>query len=524
MTSGGTEGKPGLRIALLAIVIAVLAPLVVFGGHLPRFVTSDGGLDRSQCARSALAPPAPPGRVVVVIVDGLGYEHFEGMSELEWLRDLGAYRPLLVEFPSYTTPAILSFVTGIGPRDSGVRLNAPTRAVTEGIDHIGAVAQDAALPIDFFDGGWAPLGEVVFATEATLWRGRLAAEVGPFVAHGDRGLRLLYFGAVDREGHRHGAASSAYAEAGQLAARYLRRVWTTLDPARDRMMMVSDHGHLATGGHGGVEPEVMRATVLVAGAGVARGAALEPRPMVDVASTIAVLAGMSPPGCNVGQPMLDMLTVPETERARLLAPAFDQAAGLHCRLMDHPSCAARAATTVMLSAGDPGALERGSAVLAGMRASRQAAQVLAARSGRIMRLAVAVVLLFGFIGWRLRRKAIPPASTWVFPFVLLGIYFGVLVAMGYRLTFSIIPPQIVVIRDATIASVPALAATFWLARRRPRGAAAATLFGATAPFALMAAYAGVEHAVLPSPHVGMLILLWGPAVLGACLVALVLRA
>src|SRR6185369_3515274 len=88
----------------------------------------------------------------------------------------------------------------------------------------------------------------------------------------------------------------------------------------------SDHGHRARGGHGGVEPEVLGAVFVAAGAGLEHGRRLPPARMRDLASTLALLGALPVPRDNLGAPMLDALALPGAERARRLAPVWRQRA------------------------------------------------------------------------------------------------------------------------------------------------------------------------------------------------------
>src|SRR5581483_4311269 len=107
-------------------------------------------------------------------------------------------------------------------------------------------------------------------------------------------LAFLHFDDVDRAGHAFGAASPAYRRAAERADAWLARLSAALDPERDVLVALSDHGHQALGGHGGDEPSVRRAFLVARGAGIEPGAQAEAR-MRDVPLLIARLAGIEPP-------------------------------------------------------------------------------------------------------------------------------------------------------------------------------------------------------------------------------------
>ncbi len=90
-------------------------------------------------------------------------------------------------------------------------------------------------------------------------------------------LSFVYLGAVDAVGHVLGAGS-AYREAARAAD---RRVGRLLGAVRSRpsvadeawtTVVITDHGHLDQGGHGGREPEVATAWAAAAGSGCPAGA------------------------------------------------------------------------------------------------------------------------------------------------------------------------------------------------------------------------------------------------------------
>jgi Type I phosphodiesterase / nucleotide pyrophosphatase len=159
------------------------------------------------------------------------------------------------------------------------------------------VATRAGLPTLLAVSGWPPLalaedGGPLFAeasrrefvavaeTSMAAWNEadesvtELAAGI---LAEGDAPrLSFVYLGAVDAAGHIAGAgavyrdaALAADRRVGRLLAAvrsrpsYPREAWTAV--------VVTDHGHLDRGGHGGREPEVATAWVAAAGPGLDSG-------------------------------------------------------------------------------------------------------------------------------------------------------------------------------------------------------------------------------------------------------------
>src|SRR6185369_7703200 len=127
------------------------------------------------------------------------------------------------------------------------------------------------------------------------------------------------------------------------------------DLEQDAIVVVSDHGHIAPGGHGGLEPEVTHAFFLGAGSIFRRGVELGERPMRDVASTLSLLAGVRTPATNLGRPMLDALALEDEVDSIAYAAPFDQATKMLCSLHESPRCAEVPAMLARLRKPDPAA-------------------------------------------------------------------------------------------------------------------------------------------------------------------------
>ena len=81
-------------------------------------------------------------------------------------------------------------------------------------------------------------------------------------------LLVVHLGAPDDVAHRSGTKSSAYAAAARAADAALGRL-TAHAAADDIVVVTSDHGNTAAGGHAGPEDDVVRIPLVVAGPGVA---------------------------------------------------------------------------------------------------------------------------------------------------------------------------------------------------------------------------------------------------------------
>ncbi len=223
--------------------------------------------------------------------------------------------------PTWSGPCWATIATGRSVAEHGIAGNDLTgHRLAEYPDFV-TLATQAGLPTLLTISGWPPLAlaedggplfaeatrrEFVPVTELSLAAWDTADETatalteealaGPDVPR----LSFVYLGAVDITGHATGAGPAyraAARAADQRAGRLLAAVRSR--PAYDEegwtVVIVTDHGHLDGGGHGGREPEV--ATAWAAGA----GPGIDPHgpPPVTRQAEIAplVLAGLGwPPG------------------------------------------------------------------------------------------------------------------------------------------------------------------------------------------------------------------------------------
>lgn len=192
-------------------------------------------------------------------------------------------------------------VTGRPPLYSGVRINGPRPALPWD-----------SLPKRAAVGGYAVRWDAErFRNFASLL---LLPDDAERIESGDalppakpRTLDLLYDGRIDRAAHHHGTAGDAHRAAVTGAAARAERIWRSLDPSKDLLVIVSEHGHRVRGGHGGAEPEASRAMLIAAGKGVSNAGILRSGWMRDLAPTLARLLGVEEPADSLGAPMTELL-------------------------------------------------------------------------------------------------------------------------------------------------------------------------------------------------------------------------
>lgn len=305
-------------------------------------------------ARTAPAPgpshPAITRRVVLVVVDGLAAWAAAPLPELGRLRSIGAHAVAHSHRPSLSRPNYVSILSGVPPVASGVRTNAYYRRVD--LDSLPRRAAAMGLPSAFVTDSASSVATLFrgdFAEVAyTTWDGGLHEATRLALAR-DYRLVVLLPSAVDDCAHSRRMASPACRATAIDVDRYLGEVAAQLDLERDTLIITADHGHVASGGHGGTEAAVLQVPLVMVGAGIVPGADLGEPGLIDVAPTIAALLGLPAPVHGLGAPLLAGLALPDrvrvavadaTERrvARNLAVvSAEQDAGARARAAARPA-------------------------------------------------------------------------------------------------------------------------------------------------------------------------------------------
>ena len=495
---------PVVAAAILVVLSGYMTIRLGMAGarFMPTLNITDPALARSNPILNE--PPARLSRqVVIAVVDGLRLRDSYGLPFLDSLRRIGVDASASSHYPTFSRPNYVSIVTGVPPRWSGVRTNqynAQTlidslmdRALAADLSAGYASNYSPGLPIMFtraVAGASAPGPLYVSAFDEmhyVQWPGGFVNATRHLV-HQRHPLVVLIHGAVDDTGHEFGADSEEYRAAAREVDDDLRAALADIDLARDTVIVVADHGHTDSGGHGGLEPDAVEVPLIMAGAGIRAGAAVVDAGIIDVAPTAAALLGVSAPGHGLGRTLVEALIIDPGTRERLAAAdelrvvrnqmigaaSQDQAAGLvrHRRLRRFPFIIALFALTV--------------AILIGAR-----------RLGALR------------IDWRVVLIAVP-----AFPVT----YYAILGIFGQSFSPSVIPERgdvVTTLFKFGLVSTLAHVITAWIALRgrvvlRDRLAAANALtvwglFISLLPAALFWAVFTGPHVDLPSPSQMVLI-------------------
>ena len=117
---------------------------------------------------------------------------------------------------------------------------------------------------------------------------------------------FIHLDQVDYAGHHEGGPiDQRWNAAATRADDLLEEIATTMDLNQDTLLVISDHGQIDTGGHGGQDPIVLLEPFVLAGKGVILGNYGDVQ-MVDVAPTIAAILGTNIPATSQGHPQIGM--------------------------------------------------------------------------------------------------------------------------------------------------------------------------------------------------------------------------
>lgn len=349
-------------------------------------------------------------RIVFVIVDGLTDAQSRKMHALQTLREHGTDLVVTTHQPSLSYPDWTTLLTGAPQQISGVLTNwFDSRVPAETLMDTAAAADKRVLvagPSELtvlYKGSWRG-GTIVRDWQADLGvsgqylSGPIVREVIAKAKESTPAPEfiLVHLPDIDEAGHAYGAASEEYAATADKVDQDLGVLVGALQDGHTTFVVASDHGHIATGGHGGWEEEVTRVPVVIAGPGATVGRVSGGQE--DVAPTTAALLGIPVPRDSIGRVVPSVLTTPSPQA---LAPAHDEREAMVRRYREVvQSGTAGHAVTLIADHGVPD--DRLDALMASDTAKRiekeRAERMPIALAVAVA--AVGVVLVVGILSWR----------------------------------------------------------------------------------------------------------------------------
>ncbi len=399
-----------LGLALLGPAVAVLTTYRATG---------------SRPASSGPAAVAITERVVLVVLSGVGNAVLEEggdpwrFVQLRRLAGEGAYGTIRAIQPSGDAPTWAALLSGADPAATGIV------DVEE--------ADPPAVPTLFDQGRSVGVPSLVVATRAA-WepRSRLAVPDETLLAPSSAGVAEMAAGHLSTPGR---SLAVVLLDAGRVSGIRAAERWArldgqiasiaaALDPARDTLIVTSDHGLLADGSSGGGEAALVNLPLVMWGRGIVPGRQ-SLRGQLDVAPTIALLLGL-PYGAGSGRPMFDALRLDPRnnarERVRLLEARIGMSGAGEGRAAEALASARRALDRQDWPAA-VGAAEQGLVELS--RASRPAAVWTSEWLwGAAVPLALVILALLLARLPRKRRLLLPLAGLEAYLLAWALIYFG----------------------------------------------------------------------------------------------------
>ncbi|HEX4421993.1 MAG TPA: alkaline phosphatase family protein [Kofleriaceae bacterium] len=252
---------------------------------------------------------APVAHTRVILIDGLSAEVAAGLPAWQALCGRGTQAMVDVGFPTVSLPIEVALWSGLTQQQTGIvnRYERPLVPALHGIPSqvpgSWAVAENhgwivRSLGFAITEPAADPAHPVADAAPEP-WRGLWLARATAAVTSSAR-LVFVHVLAVDTAGHDHGGDSAEYRAAAAAADQTLAGLVGAAPDAR--WFLLSDHGHLPGGGHGGEEREVRQVQGCLVGPGIAvRKAGLVH--LVDISRALADSVGIALDPASRGRPL-----------------------------------------------------------------------------------------------------------------------------------------------------------------------------------------------------------------------------
>lgn len=260
-------------------------------------------------ARTADAPPAPSqpvGRLVLVVIDGVGEPYFDREIREGTLRPVTWSQAIDTGTPSLSRPSYHTLFTGVAQDLAGVGNNryadrARADTVMNRVRDAGGTVAWALETVDWMHGLAGLPHEPYLRQYATHDLDAIAALAA---AHT---LTVVHWVTTDEVAHNHGARSARYDREVRTcltrASRLYDRLAAALGPSAFTMLVGADHGHVARGGHGGPDPDVVHTRWVRLGGPPSVAPPLARQPETVLAATFTDALALAPPRDATGCPL-----------------------------------------------------------------------------------------------------------------------------------------------------------------------------------------------------------------------------
>lgn len=453
-----------LRISICLLLAAIAYQIaVVMMDSLMGF--------RSPLRDDPPPPDAPLGepltrRLVFILADGLRVDTAgdpEVMPALATLRNQGASLTLHSRTPSFSQPGFATLLTGAWPEinDSMVfnaeyedilaysqdnlfaaAQRAGVKSGVSGFDWFEKILSNSGVDKSFYTAREDALGDQEVIDAALLWMA-------------DPSIKMLFIhlDQIDYAGHHQGGPQNpAWNAAANRVDGLIAEIAAKMDFNQDTLLVVSDHGHIDRGGHGGQDAITLLEPFVLAGKGVLPGEYGD-APMTAVAPTVSVLLGLNLPASAQSAPLTTLLDLP-SERLTVIQTAFQlQQAGL-----------AKAYSRAIMTSLEPYILAAGD-----YQGAIEEARIGRLRQERVPRILIAwgiILVILLFFPWRRWRSWIWLLAGAVVYLLLFNLRYALIEQYSY--SFSSLRSQEWVISFFLTTSAASLVAAALLAGWRER--------------------------------------------------------
>ncbi len=311
-----------LRDGLRALVVGVLAlGFYVLGDFRRDVIAAVVGNDAAPAAgprfpqaEGAGLTPAP--YVRVVLVDGAGADTARTMPAWNAVCARGLDVALDVGFPTVSLPVQLALWSARTQQQTGVLFHSgkvakpPLGAAGIPAQVPGAIAIAESHPYIVHSLGFADTRPPLDKKLPEGWATRWIDEAVTAVASQAR-LVFVHILRIDTAGHRTGKRSSQWRDAAAGADHALARLIAATPPDA-RWFVLSDHDHIASGGHAGEARAIRVVRACISGPGVRKGGG-GPIHITDFSRAIADSLGVTLPADSPARPLEAALAAPVTD-------------------------------------------------------------------------------------------------------------------------------------------------------------------------------------------------------------------
>jgi hypothetical protein len=445
----------GLSISILVCIILItLLWLWAFRHSLQAYRSPLRAANLSPQAHAA----APAKKVVLVILSGLGYENALALNlpALAQFGRTGASSAMLSQPPTFAQTAWTTLISGAPPETNDAPpFDIPAENLYPlAIDTIFARLHEQNGQTALFGPvEWRyliPAGQLdhtYFATERGAQADEIILEAAlPAITDNQTNLVLVHLTQLDQAARQpEGLAGPAYQQAAAQINSDLKKISTAIDFSDTVLIVLADHGHIESGGHGGAEVEIVWQPFFMVGAKVIPGDYSEIR-QTDIAPTLAALLGTAPPMMAQGRILTEMLRLSEYDQAILQLALAEQRVALaeayQTLLTGQASNAPRLvndldyAQATFAQKNIQGAIQLAQLTREEADTVMNTTRTGQIQTGQIIRLLVSALglLVWFMVMWR--RRGYHAGSIVVAAMITLTIYHGLYQLQGYSYSIS----------------------------------------------------------------------------------------